>query len=213
MQHRRKNDIEFIRRRLENDVVHRGSEVILRDSTLLKDSTITQGQYERAMKELLIEMGLIVFYEPVKFEIEKSNKPKAKGIDTYPPDFVTTMFVDKKQVIIELHGADTEYFKRMGRFRETHGDRFYYILVKSDVINPENVGIEKGKESEHGAYVDECWNMPRIRQVGADRYDEGEQRLWKEKMRSALIEFINQRTDKCVDWEAAAALIHVKRAS
>ncbi len=186
-----------------NEVVHRGDTVTLRDKDILRGTTKTQGQYEHAMKELLLELKLLVWYEGIKFEISKT--------DTYPPDFVTSLFVGGKQVIIELHGADDHYFQRMGRWRQLHGNRFYYILVKSCLDDVSETSIEVGKNGSHGEHVDEFWTMPRIWKRGRNTYNEKEIELWKTKMKKALIGLIEERADRCDDWEAVAALKNIKR--
>lgn len=196
-----------------NGLIHKGDMVILRDKDILRSNTETKGQYEKAMKELLIELNLLAWYEAIHFEVPKTGQTKSNVTDMYPPDFITNLFVGGKQVIIELHGADQQYFARIGRWRQQHGDRFYYILVKSCLDNASEVAVQVGKTGEHGEQVDEYWTMPKIREMRRGTFSKTGTQAWKERMREELGKFIEERTDKCEDWEAAAALINVRRAS
>ncbi|MHB1829863.1 MAG: hypothetical protein ACYCO0_00535 [Candidatus Micrarchaeaceae archaeon] len=198
------------------DAIGKGDCVILRDAAILNGNTRTKGQYESALKQILLERDILAWYEPVIFKI-----PSARGgtsyRDTYPPDFFTTFFVDGKQVIIELHNADTAYFERMGRFRETYGDRFYYILIKSNLENSEKAYVQMGAGVGGKKDVDEFWHLPRIHETNRGNYNKNDCGRWQALVGELLSEFVARRADgredKKVDFEKVAALINVKRAA
>lgn len=194
-------------RMTDAEVVHSGDPVVLRNRHILTDNTVTSGQYEQAMKELLLELNLLVWYEGVTLGL---NLPTASKEDNYPPDFITPLFVNGKQVIIELHNADKQYFSRVGKVRQLYGDRFYYILVKSNLDNPEAARMAVGKTNEH-TEVDEFWQMPRITEFKRGVYSEYDKKVWKDLMYAWLKEFIEERADRVDNWEDAAALVNVRR--
>ena len=199
-------------RRPTNDVVRDGDPIILRNKDILTKDTRTQGQYELAGKEVLLELRMLAWYEGIKFEIPRSEKSKKKELDVYPVDLVTNLFVRGKQVIIEFHGADGTYLNRMSRWREAHGDRFYYILIKSCLENASEASVEMNPGGRHGDHVNELWTMQWIRKrMKGGAYDSIEFSVWKERMRAELIKFMRERADNCDDWEVTAALINVRR--
>ncbi|MDE1767876.1 MAG: hypothetical protein KGH64_03455 [Candidatus Micrarchaeota archaeon] len=195
--------------RSEEDVI------ILRDIHLVTRDTEVKSAYERAFKELHLELGFLSsWYEPLFFRIPPDKRKRIDektATDHYPPDFVTKFFIDGKQVIIELHNGDSNYLERMGRFRKTFGSRFYYILVRSPASGGKNEAYIKRAAKKH---VDECWTMPRV-YYGRGRENPRRYKEWKGQMRTKLKE-LEARSDKIRDmhdWEYAAGLINVKRAS
>lgn len=187
--------------------------VLLRDSKVLTRKTEVKGIYETAMKDLLLKKDLLVFYEPVKFRIPRSESSNIQFNDDYPPDFLTTLFVNGRQVLIELHISDPNYLERIGRFREIWGDRFYYILVKSNLIDKRYTGVEvEGDgEGELGKYVNEFWRMPKIRETRPGQFSKKDMAAWKKTMDRELDRLINSRASEIPSWERAAALINVRR--
>ena len=205
------------------DAVGKGDIILLRDAARLRENTRTKGQYESALKEILLEKNLMAWYEAVPLKIPSANGGVFRG-DTYPPDFFTAIFVNGKQVIIELHNADNAYLKRMGRLRETYGDKFYYILIKSNLKDHRLEGIQISGETGGKMDVDEFWHMPRIYAAGRDKYNRNDCDRWKALVKERLEELVMHRADKNVDTEEAlrlvgiyiekrVALINVRRAS
>ncbi|MCL4364825.1 hypothetical protein M1590_00665 [Candidatus Marsarchaeota archaeon] len=194
---------------MDGSVIHNRQDIIvLRESDRLKKGTKVQGQYEKALKDVLLEMGSLMelcWYQPVKLDLG--------GGDIYPPDFALPYLVNGKQVIVELHNADSNYFERMGRLRQKHGDRLYYILVKSYLPSAEGAHIEIGRTGEHGNCVDECWHMPRIYTPTKNTIDERGYEYWKTVIKAQLEDFILNRADKVNDWESAAVFLNIRRAS
>ena len=198
------------------DAVRKGDWVVLRDSDILNKNTRTKGQYEAALKDILLEKDILAWYESPIFEIPSARRGTAYR-DTYPPDFVTTLFVGGKQVIIELHNADSAYFERMGMFREAFGDRFYYILIKSNLEKPESAHTMMGVEVGGKKCVDEFWHLPRIHESGKGNYNKNDRERWQDLIRRLLNDFISNRANvvECEggEFDKAAALINVKRAA
>ena len=78
------------------DAVGKGDIILLRDAARLRENTRTKGQYESALKEILLEKNLMAWYEAVPLKIPSANGGVFRG-DTYPPDFFTAIFVNGKQ--------------------------------------------------------------------------------------------------------------------
>ncbi len=211
-----------------SDIVRKGEAVVLRNRHLLTGKTEVSGQYEHASKSLLLEMGIApVWYEAITFDI--TLKAVGGGVrHTYPPDIVTPFFVDGKQVIIELHAENDTSIARGGSFRALHGDRFYYILVSGCIYGPKGFSLEVRDRRSHPDAVDELWRMPKIRTGKGGGYNQYDINLWKQYMRTALIDFLLHRADDDAgtknlgdktprikvdlnEFDRKAALINVKR--
>ncbi len=113
----------------------------------LTEETKVAGFYERAIKEVLIDLErtsgfrLAPYYEPFNFEVSRrkvtNNGKTHYEVDYYPLDFIIE--VNGRLVGIETHGfgqrrpKDT-YLKRIKKFLKNHGQNFAYFVFSEQHI-------------------------------------------------------------------------------
>ncbi len=116
----------------ESKVVGACKDKILRANTKVANSS------EQIMKDSLLLSGITAYYEPHTFIA--SNL-----FNAYLPDFVTSMTIDGKPVIIERHGKCSEgELKKFNDMRKLYG--FYMVVISS---KPAQMDVHR--------YVDEYW--------------------------------------------------------
>jgi hypothetical protein len=144
----------------------------------LSTETQTKSQYEEMIKKLLIERNILSYYELVTFPVSKNRG--------YFPDFITNMFVDGRQVIIEPHGnCNPKWLDKMKAFKEEYGNIFYVIVIsqieEKELASRLNANIKP--------YMDEYWHIPHLN--GNPKND----RVVKSILESKMSEFIRRRSD------------------
>lgn len=127
----------------------------------LSEGTEVKSDYERAFKECLIDRGVRTGYEPVMLTID--TKPDKWGL--YLPDFITSITVADKQVVLEPHPMlwmcstrtkmDVLKFKA---FKQRYGDTFFFV-VASDLSAPE-LQCKAGLCTSE--FSDEYWMIPHL---------------------------------------------------
>jgi hypothetical protein len=187
--------------RNDTKIVHQGDNIVLSDGKILNQTTKIKGQYEAAMKDVFLSLGILPRYEALKFEI--------KNNDLWPPDFITSLFVNGKQVIFEPHSRiDEHYLARMEIFKEKWPN-FYLILIKSKLDNPDMSHIDKNVSGPHGKYIDELWNLPYIH-TSKTEY-QSDSKIWKEKFVELLEDLVKNRADNPAREEYIKALKGMRR--
>ncbi len=178
----------------------------LDESSRLRTNSRTMGVYEDALKEILLELGIRSYYEPLQFAI---GHPRNKD-DVWPPDFVTDLRVGGKRVIIETHNSvDGTYKARLQAFLEGHGESYYLIVLQSrkNFELPMEISRDPVDGINGNKYADEIWRLPGIRQQAAnlvkgrstytlDGVGERDKWEWKERVGEALHSFIEDRADR-----------------
>ncbi len=189
----------------DKNTVHPHEVFDLSDTKVLKNIQNLKSFYEKAVAEVLLEMGLEVKYEARNFEIDKC--------DRWPPDFFIDLFVNGKQVAIETHNLDflfirpkdsrkreewrseaaKHYLERMGKFLENHGEHVYLILIDSHIVDekPAYIEFESDRIVGNGKSVDEHWHMRKIPGMGK-KENVGEYEAFKEDLRVLLLGLIER---------------------
>jgi len=170
----------------------------LNERRLLKPGTKVKGQYESALKELLEELGIGAYYEACRFDI-KNGAP-------YDPDFITSLIIGGRRVVLETHHVNPHYKRQAAKFMENFGELYYFILIDrnfmvvegfSDInptfrLKPKNSGAER-------LYAHEHWHLPKIRlsAIGSN-YDPDQESLrsWKKETRKLLVRLIAEKVDR-----------------
>ncbi len=206
---------------------HDGDEKVrqeLERSPVMTSSTETKGQYEAALKEVILELDIEAKYEALRLEIPRVSageenwvrrrvKKKRLQPDVYPPDFIaTSLLVGGKQVIFEPHsGVNHDYLERMSRLREIRGNLFYFIVIKSDLDDASHAFVQLDVKGEHGKYVDELWHMPKIRLESKRAYNQEDYGQWKRMIKAELQELMQKRADGAIKERRAEAMVRARR--
>ena len=110
----------------------------------LKQSLEIKNPRENAVKIALLDLGIPTYYEYMRYP--SSNKK------AYYPDFITSIFLNGRQVILEPHSTvnDTEYMKKLSEFINTYD--FYLVLISN---RSHRKLIEHDLDPEK--FIDEYW--------------------------------------------------------
>ncbi|MFP3215553.1 MAG: hypothetical protein RXR32_03345 [Candidatus Micrarchaeota archaeon] len=151
-----------------------GSEKVKENHSLLNS------HFEKFIRDALISEGIPAIYEPIPFPIHMDGKENTRA---YLPDFVTSIFVNGKPVVLEVHAfveieialrekderkkkADlkkAEYFvEKIGEFRKSYGT---YVVIISSM--PEST-VNKMLGLKIRDFVDEYWFLEYNRDPDGD---------------------------------------------
>ncbi len=197
------------------DVVRPQHRPDIAEEKLLRKDTDVKSQYEQALKEVMLEMEITAYYEPLTF--------KLKGNDIYPPDFITTLTVGGRQVVFETHNLHSDkedndrlklrgdrYKLRMSNFRKNFGQFFYFVIIESNdgvtnfpstELKPVSIVPFREPKGITAKYADEHWHMPRVK-TEEGKVDREDYLEWKRDIKILLTKFIERRVDK-TDGESA----------
>lgn len=135
------------RRDLHARDVAPGGKLVFDERRRLREDTKVAGFYERALKEVLVELEaspgfrLTPYYEPFNFEVSRRKvayKDKTHyEVDYYPLDFIID--VNGSLIGIETHGFGQRrpkdaYLKRIRKFLKDHGHNFAYFVFSEQHI-------------------------------------------------------------------------------
>ena len=116
-------------------------------------NTKTQNNREELLKGMLLKKNITSWYEPCHFRIAHSEK-------SYLPDFVTSIFIGGRQVLIEWHtNKDTKYCRKLEAIKDYYN---FYIVLAYQVNENEYSKIRGGMGygNNKGKMVDELWAIP-----------------------------------------------------
>ncbi|MGC8710450.1 MAG: hypothetical protein ACP5RF_02475 [Candidatus Micrarchaeia archaeon] len=124
----------------------------------LAEHKISEGKrvhtgYESIFKEALLSESVPAFYELIAFPLHTGSVSK-KDEKFYVPDFITGLFINGKEVIIEPHFSmliNLNYMKKLKAVREEFN---FYIIFASDKPEEE---INTGKGLCIRGFVDDFW--------------------------------------------------------
>ena len=118
--------------------VHIGNKKYLNQSLELKNPR------EDAVKIALLDLGIPAYYEYMRYPLSNGR--------AYYPDFMTSIFLNGRQVILEPHSTvnDTGYLKKLSEFINTYD--FYLVLISN---RSHRKLIEHGSDPEE--FVDKYW--------------------------------------------------------
>ncbi|OJT94270.1 hypothetical protein Micr_00277 [Candidatus Micrarchaeum sp.] len=99
---------------------------------------------EDAVKIALLDLGIPAYYEYMRYPLSNGR--------AYYPDFMTSIFLNGRQVILEPHSTvnDTGYLKKLSEFINTYD--FYLVLISN---RSHRKLIEHGSDPEE--FVDKYW--------------------------------------------------------
>jgi predicted nuclease of restriction endonuclease-like RecB superfamily len=115
----------------------------MNNGKLLRNSVETKNPREDSVKFALMNLGIPSYYELMQFPLSNGK--------AYYPDFITSIFFNGRQVILEPHGSvDYSYMKKLNEFIVEY--HFYVVLIsnkpppklKAAGANPED-------------FIDEYW--------------------------------------------------------
>jgi hypothetical protein len=118
--------------------VHIGNKKYLNQSLELKNPR------EDAVKIALLDLGIPAYYEYTRYPLSNGR--------AYYPDFMTSIFLNGRQVILEPHSTvnDTGYLKKLSEFINTYD--FYLVLISN---RSHRKLIEHGADPEK--FIDKYW--------------------------------------------------------
>lgn len=132
-----------------------GFDIYLTEDRRLNEKTKVKGQYESALKHILLEdPNLKAYYEPFQLPLSEA------GAHTIP-DFVIDIGSARK-VILDVHcSSDMPWTARLRRVRENYGNIFHVVAIDRS-HNASNQGVMKHIEGKCD-FADEQWVLPYLR--------------------------------------------------
>ncbi|MGC8586973.1 MAG: hypothetical protein ACP5K9_01630 [Candidatus Micrarchaeia archaeon] len=162
--------IVFAKQRAKEDIAARR---LSRETHVVND-------YERLMKEVLLERGIDSYYELHLFPVSNNNG--------YLPDFVTCMRVDGRFVVFEMHSsAEWSYILKLEKFSAIY--QFYTVLVSKHGYDRRSEKIS----NEIGGY----WYLPN----GVS--DPAEYSKKKKELAGMVEEFIREKNPEILTYAEA----------
>jgi len=154
----------------------------------LSPNTPVVNNYERLMKEVLLEEKINAYYELQTFPTDEKK--------AYLPDFITCMQLNGKIVAFELHSsAEEDYVSKLSNFSRIYG--FYTILISHKDIYGDRL---KNIKEKIGGY----WYLPN----GVD--DPKVYANKKEELRSMLRRFIDNKEPLMLDTEEIESQLNAR---
>ena len=113
----------------------------------LTKETKTKNNREELLKEVLLDNRITSWYEPHSFITYNLRNSDGKERE-YPPDFITSVFRNGKQIMFEWHSSislASSYFKKVKNVAQTYG--FYVVFItphkKNKKLNKEGAAIQE----------------------------------------------------------------------
>jgi len=116
-----------------------------------EDQNLMKSHFEKFVRDVLVSEGIQAIYEPIPFPIRMNGEEKPR---VYLPDFVTSVFLNGKPVVLEVHSfveialamkeknkykkklkwekaveKEVYYVEKINEFRESYGT--YVIIISS----------------------------------------------------------------------------------
>jgi hypothetical protein len=148
---------------------------LIRSKNLVGE-TNTKGFYEKAFKEVFLELHI-----PATYELRRLTVQNGETKTVYLPDFITNLVYHGKQVLFEPHtGSDTDekFADKMKAIKQAYGDQFYIVVIRYPSL--------ENRIETVSAYADEVWYMPKIVPQETRKKTNRAVKSWKNKLRRRI---------------------------